>query len=306
MFFLPAIPLTVIPTEEGLHYRGIAVNADGTLFASVHSKQHCVHIYSKADRTADAVIVGTAGTAGSSHGQLDSPAFACFAHRNGVDTLLICDLSNDRVVEVTTSGLFLRAIAMKKGSHPLGIAERDGVIAVSLNLAHAVVLLQYESGAVKPEVTIGSGRGKRLNGHLYSPMGVAFSADGRHILVADWGNHRVSKFSAASGAFVAHAATNGISYPRDVVQLEDGSMVVAQGMFYGNGGLVCVGVDGVTVNNIMIPNANGGSFSPCSLTYSQTLSGLVVNIFEGGGAFLLRDAWKASCRNAWLSALCCS
>ncbi len=38
----------------------------------------------------------------------------------------------------------MRAIAL-----PYDIAERDGVIAVSLWTAHAVVLLQYESDAAK-------------------------------------------------------------------------------------------------------------------------------------------------------------
>jgi hypothetical protein len=75
------------------------------------------------------------------------PAFACFVHRNGIDTLLICDGLNDRVVEVSASGLFLRAIAVRKGSYPYGVAERDGVIAVSLHWAHGVLLLQYEPGA---------------------------------------------------------------------------------------------------------------------------------------------------------------
>jgi DNA-binding beta-propeller fold protein YncE len=309
MNFLPAIPLSAIPATDS--HGGVAVNADGTLFASVDSGQHCVYMYNMVDRTAHPVVIGTAGTAGSAHGQLDYPGLACFVHRNGVDTLLICDFNNDRVVEFTVSGVFLRVIAFRKVSGPWGIAERDGVIAVTLRDAHAVVQLQYESNAMTREVTIGSeGRG---DGKLCRPMGVAFTADGRYILVADFGNHRVSKFSAASGAFIAHVATkaaNGIVAPRDVLQCEDGSIVVAQGsVVFGNTGsdrkMVCVGEDGVTVQNVIIPSPAGVRFFPYSFCYSSALSGVVVKTFAGN-MFLLRDAWICSNRCSWLSALAAS
>jgi DNA-binding beta-propeller fold protein YncE len=250
-------------------------------------------MYNATDRTADPVVVGTSGTKGSAHGELDNPTFVCFVHRDGVDTLLICDWGNDRVVEVTVRGEFLRAIALPDGSHPYGIAY-DGtsdVIAVSLTDAHAVVLLQYETGAVKPEVTIGSGTYGNADGKLSLPKGVAFTVDGRYILVADPWNDRVSKFSAASGAFVAHVVSNGIRYPTDVLQCEDGSIVVAH-----EDGVTCMGKDGVTVQNITI-----SSDVPCSLSNSPSLNGVVVKCFKGS-VFVLRDAWSHSLRCEWVHA----
>ena len=284
------------------------MNVDGTLFASVDQTNHSVCIYSLSvagEHTADAVVVGTSGISGSARGQLDNPVFACFVHRNGIETLLICDSGNDRVVEVTAAGEFCRAIAVKKGSYAWGIAYccLTDVIAVSLNAASAVVLLQYESGAVKPEVTIGLGRGSG-GGQLSQPLGVTFTADGRNILVADFGNHRVSKFSATSGAFIAHVISSGICRPRDVLQCEDGSIVVAQGAYGGSAasGLVCVGEDGTVVHNIIIPTSD--FCLPCALSYSSTLNLLVVKTVAHG-VFLLRDPWMCSSRNAWLSALSC-
>jgi sugar lactone lactonase YvrE len=235
---------------------------------------------------------------------------ACFVNLKGADTLLICDYGNHRIVEVTASGVFLRAIAVTAGSDVYGIAQRGGVIAVSLHAAHSVVLLQYESGTVMPEVTIGSGTFGRGDGQLWRPAGVSFTADGRYILVADYGNHRVSRFSAASGAFIAHVATkeaNGIYCPRDVLQCEDGSIVVAQGAYGGNGSVVYVGEDGVTVKNIIIPSASDVTFTPHSLSYSPSWNGVVVKTLDGN-VFLLRDtcdAWMSSNRCAWLSALTC-
>jgi DNA-binding beta-propeller fold protein YncE len=208
--------------------------------------------------------------------------------RDGVDTLLICDWGNNRVVEVSARGEFMRDIAVE--GRLWGIAEQDGVIAVSLYYDHTVVLLQYESGAVKPEVTIGSGTAGDADGQLFYPRGVAFTTDGRYILVADHGNDRVSKFSADSGAFVAHVISNGIRYPTDVLQCEDGSIVVACAA-----GVVHVGKDGATVQNI------SSASIPCSLSYSPSLNGVVVKGFDGS-AFVLRDAWSHSLRCTWVQA----
>ena len=326
MNFLPAIPMSAIPADKGCPYTGyggFAVNLDGTRFASVDSKQHCVIIHSvdgAGEGFSNQVVFGTAGTPGREHGQLYDPRFACFVHRNGVDTLLICDCGNDRVVEVTANGVFLRAISLMKGDCPFGIAERDGVIAVSLCGTHAVVLLQYDSGTVTPDVTFGCGsggtdvrrNGMLLNpeGHLSFPRGVSFTTDGCYLLVADSGNHRVSKFSATSGAFITHVISNGISYPRDVLQCEDGSLVVAQGGYCGfTPSVVCVAADGATVQDIVIPVARHGHrytiHAPFSLSYSPSLNGVLVKTYTEG-VFLLRDSWMASRRCAWLSALSCS
>jgi sugar lactone lactonase YvrE len=286
--FLSPIPADIIRGSVGVG--GIAENVDGTRFASVDSNLHCVYIYSVTDRTADAIIVGTTGTAGSGHGFLKYPVSTCFVHCDGVDTLLICDWGNNRVVEVSARGEFMRAIALPEHSGAWGIAERDGVIAVSLRLKHVVVLLQYETGAVKPEATIGSGTGGNADGQLDGPHGVTFTADGRYILVADLYNHRVSKFSAASGAFIAHVISNGITYPRDVLQCEDDSIVVAHGE-----GVACVRKDGVTVQNI------NSLFFPWSLSYSASWNGVVVKCRDGG-LYVLRDAWSRSLRCAWVHA----
>jgi hypothetical protein len=279
MNFLPLIRADIIRGHAG--DGGIAANIEGTRYTSVDTFRHCVYIYN-APAADPPIIVGTAGTAGSAHGELNYPVSACFVHRNDVDTLLICDYGNNRVVEVTARGEFMRAIVVDSG--PWGVVERDGAIAVSLSDAHTVVLLQYESGAVKAEVTIGSGTAG-------DAVGVAFTADGRYILVADYFNDRVSKFSADSGAFVAHVISNGISYPTDVLQCEDGSIVVAH-----EDGVTCVGKDGVTVEKFSV-----SSGALCSLSYSPSLNGVVMKCRDGS-VFVLRDAWSRSLRCEWVHA----
>lgn len=293
------IPGNVVRGHKGCG--GIATNVDGTLFASVDNDQHCVYLCTVGADPADAVVFGTVGTSGSINGQLSFPAYACFVHRDGIDTLLICDTGNNRVVEVSVCGVFLRAIAVDAGS-PYGIAycnTAGGVIAVTLYRAHSVVVLQYESGVVNPEVTIGSRQ-------LFGPIGISFTLDGRFILVADYLNHRVSKFSAASGAFVAHVVTRAaISYPRDVLQCEDGSILVAQGSFYPS--VVCVSVDGVKVDEFITPSASTGrdligrDLISYSLSHSTSFNCVLVKCLDGG-VFGLRDAWSHSSRCAFLHA----
>lgn len=301
MDLTPGIPLVLSFPAIG-RYGGIAVNVDGTLLASVDDKQHCVYIY-RADGEGE-IVVGTPGTSGSADGELLSPRLACFVHRNGADTLLICDSGNDRIVEVTASGVFLRAMPM--GSYPWGIAYcgKSDVIAVTLVRQHSVILLQYESGLVKPGVTIGS----RTAGN--GPMGVAFTADGDGILVVDHHNHRVSKFSAVSGAFITHVATkaaNGIFCPVDVLQCEDGSIFVAH--WGAESSVVQVGADGVTVHKritrLRSSPYDRAASCPISLSYSQSMHGMVVKTLEKGHLFLLRtrDAWVHSSRCAWISSL---
>ncbi len=100
----------------------------------------------------------------------------------------------------------------------------------------------------------------------------------------------MSKFSAASGAFIAHVISNGITFPIDVLQSEDGSIVVAH-----EDGVRCVGKDGVTVQNISL------LYSPTSLFYSPSLNGVVVSCYDGS-VFVLRDAWSHSLRCTWVQA----
>jgi hypothetical protein len=301
MDFLPAVPMTSIPAYPG--HGGIAVDSTGTLLANVETRDHCVRIY-RVDAagvclTTAAVVVGTPGTDGNADGLLHTPTFACFVHRNGLDTLLICDRGNDRLVEVTTDGAFLRGISVQKGGDLWGIAYCgiSDVIAVSLESAHLVLLLDYVSGVAKPEGTIGSDTATDNNGELYSPMGVAFTADGLHLLVADCNNYRVGKFSTATGVWIADAAT--LTAPRDVLQLEDGTtLVLYSGGVYS---LVCVTEDGEGLSRIALPALTGHAFPYCFACCKST-NAVFVKTFYDGKIILLRDAFKSSSRAAWLSA----
>ena len=310
MSFLPAIPLSSI--QDASSNGGIAMNANCSLFASVDSWQHCVYIYSVDDAgecvggTA-VVVVGTPGSRGSAMGQLNGPRLACFVNRNGIYTLLVCDFGNDRVVEVSTGGAFIRAISCEAGSHPFGVAycDTNDVIAVTLwspTSSQAFMLLQYESGAVKPG-TVRSGTAGNADGAMYHPCGVTFTADSRCILVVDSGNQRVCKFSAVNAAFISHVATfetNETYFPAEVLHREDGSLIILMQVYVFGGGarLLILNENGITVHDMIVPNSIGGAF----LAYSHSLHAVILKTCDGH-VFLLRDAWMHSSRRAWLSAV---
>ncbi len=109
----------------------IEVNLDSTLAASVDCSRHCVYKYNVADRTVDPIFVGTAGTRGS------------------VDTLLICDWGGG-VMIASWKFLSVGNSCAPSPCHRL--------------LLTRWVLLQYESGAGKPEVAIGSGTAGNADG----------------------------------------------------------------------------------------------------------------------------------------------
>jgi hypothetical protein len=116
-------------------------------------------------------------------------------------------------------------------------------------------------------------------------------------LVADRGNHRVCKLDATDGTFICHVATkeaHGIMLPTDVVESEDGDIVVAC-----RDGVVVVKNDEAT---LMRPSDNG--FRPLSL-YSKEGNIWVneTNNMRGRVAIaVLADAWHSSLRCVWVSA----
>ena len=276
---------------------GSAMNEDGTLFTIINWASCRVHMYTLDDKGACIGAPIMYGSAGSADEQLNDPQLACFARRGGVDTLLICDSGNDRVVEVSADGHFLRHIAVEAGSRPYGVAycaQRD-VIAVSLHYAHVVLLLQYVSGGgVLTTIGVPRVRGA-ADGQLFGPIGLRFTADGARVVVADYYNYRVSMFNADDGTFIAHVATraNGtrpLSHPHDVWSCkDDGSVVVVE-----DKRVVRIRTDG-TVEVVL------DDCAPSSISCSPGLHGIVVTTRKGR-VLLIRDAWMCSLRRAWVTA----
>lgn len=145
MNFSPAIPLLSLKKNSG--HGGIAANVDGTLVASVDSHRHCVHIYNvnSAGESTRERKVQLSSVHGNTTSHLNYPTSACFVRRSGVDSLLIVDNHNQRVVETTAAGEFIRAIPVDFFPWSVAYCSRNDGIAVSGCYESCVVLLQYES-----------------------------------------------------------------------------------------------------------------------------------------------------------------
>jgi DNA-binding beta-propeller fold protein YncE len=279
--------LSRINSHEG--YGNVAMNDDGTLYASVDSRRNRIHIH---DMTGEHE---TTAVYGDGKDQLDNPRHACFV---GHDSLLICDAGNSRIVEISVTGIFKRVVhhtVYSSCPYDIAYCSSSGVIAVSLLSSHSVLLLQYETGDAAP-ITVGAGYGA-ADGQLTTPYGVAFTGDGTHILVADYQNCRLSKFDASSGAFVANFSTRG-KFPSNVASCSDGGIVAVlwndEQMYEGS--LVRIGADGTIGPVVCLLHDRE------SLSYSPFLNGVIVKHKKGGHPTLVRDAWDASLRCAWVSA----
>jgi DNA-binding beta-propeller fold protein YncE len=235
---------------------GIAMNDDGTVLASVDKEHNRVVFMTATALGFESGGNGMRGTAGSDGSELREPGAATFARRHDSDTLLVCDSGNERIVEMSAEGRLIRHLTVGggEGSRPSGVAYsgKHDLIAVACS-GHTVVLLRYESGEVVRRI---GGMGC-TDGKLNEPAGVRFTADGAHILVADYWNHRVSKFRIADGAFVTNVATeavHGVTYPFDVLECDDGgSIVVACNVDGARGSseaVLCEGSTGRVLANI--------------------------------------------------------
>ena len=308
------LPLSSISGQAGRG--GIACNEDGTIFAAVDSSLHCVRIYHINAEGERVGAVGGAyvyGTTVVSRKRYEA-RFACFVRRGGVDTLLVCTSGLCRVIEVTVAGARVREITVSAPPKGVAYCQHNDTIAVTLGRPEAqrrsardprhsgtVVLLKYSTLTVFAEIS----SPQRCN-----PHGLRYTTDGTHIIVADYNNCRVSLFRAC-GAFVSHIAAltelDGFSCPTDVLQCEDGSIVIASTRKrWVNDRLTTTGsVKRLQMDGAMDTITFPPGFVPNSLSYSRVLNGVCVKEFNGSGrVMLLRDAWYSSRRCSWVSATC--
>ena len=284
-------PVTPLPFLSGHGGGGsIAVNADGTLFASAHYSAHAVYIYStneKGERVGDVVVVGRPGVSGDVVGLLTYPEELCFVHRRKVDTLLISTRRNGRIVEVSASGMYLRDIHVPSIhglmlNSPIKVAfsaERDMLALTSLAM-RLPVCVHYESCAVA--VT--------LDAFAYS---AAFALDGEHLIVADAGT--VRKCSASTGKYIECLAArgDGVYWPGDVVVDNEGNIIVMS-----SGSLLYIASDGTIFTHRFTDY--GSHF----MSFSSLLNGIVIKDVILGTIFLVpyEHAWSRSSRGAWVAA----
>jgi DNA-binding beta-propeller fold protein YncE len=146
--------------------------------------------------------------------------------------LLVADDANHRLVELTTSGRFVRAASQATGVRlrfPYDVAlDAKGKAYVADNNLHRIVQVDRRLRRVRAWGAQGQGPGK-----FVFPRAVAVHPRTGHLVVADAGNDRVQEFTA-TGGYVRTIGRNGrarphITAPADVAVNRLGEVAVADG-----------------------------------------------------------------------------
>jgi len=205
------------------------------------------------------------GGRGTGPGQFNQPSKLCITPR---DTLLVADRGNQRVQEVTFSGVHIRDIGVGVFRGDIwGIACNEQHIAVtkfgSSTLPNRILVFNYSTGELLRQFAA-LGRG---DGQIGLSSGVRFTPDNQHIIVADtYYNRRLSMFTV-DGVFVKHI---GMGVLRagwcDVDFTADGRIIVAD---CGNNRVCIFAADGAMTLSWGTEGTSDGQFKyPTALAVS--------------------------------------
>jgi len=122
------------------------------------------------------------------------------------------------VTEFDANGSSIRSLNNigGSGSRPTGLdADAAGNVYVALNDTHRVVKLAPSGASFVVDTSfgtsgyLGDGSPGSGNGQFNLPFDVALTPDAQEIAVSDSGNHRIQRFKAADGSFVAAFGQQG-------------------------------------------------------------------------------------------------
>jgi len=214
------------------HPWGIAFDGAGHIIVS-EQYGHRVQVL----RYSDGAHVITFGSQGSGNGQFKYPTGIAV---NGEGNIAVYDSGNCRVqVHRLSDGACMRTIGNRgsgngqfRGGYGGVAFDSEGNLVVADGNNHRVQVLRYSDGTHLR--TIGSRSRSRGGGagQFNNPSGVAFDAAG-HIVVVDWGNHRVQVLRYSNGAHVRTIGSEGsgdgqFDHPCGGIAIDsDGRIVVA-------------------------------------------------------------------------------
>ncbi len=244
----------------------------------------------------------------------------CFAKRGATETVLMTHQPL-HVTETTTSGAVLRDIDVRAAAmkyvecadglrlldtwhgtwHIRGIAYTPHGDAIAVTVVncngpdHYIITLHYGTGdvlhATKCVYDVREG---------CCPLGIAFSADGAQLFVADSHNPRVCAFRVMAGM---------MSPCPDVLCTGDGVYGALSVLCCENGGLVaacCAERKGALETRLLYTNAEGGLERMVALpTQEVALTWYGVDVCYRtweGSVCIIPDKWSSSLRGAWVAA----
>ena len=229
---------------------GMAVSPDEKWLVVADCSKQAVVVY----ELSSGAVVRTIGGPGNGPCQFNSPYRLCFAPNSNI---LVCDRGNGRVQELTTEGAHVRSIAVSS-QYPCSICCDGSVIVVGRNSSAGrcqVEVYDYKSGTLlRSFAPYGSAAGQ-----VHYAWGVRLTPDGKHVLVAEHGNQRLSLFTL-EGAFVKHIGAGIVATgEKDVDFAANGEIIVAD---YRNHRICVFSADGSTlVHSWGIHGTDDGQFN---------------------------------------------
>lgn len=193
--------------------RGIALSDDGMLMAVSNYHSNTICLYS----VCDGKLLRSIGGPGKEPLQFRNIQKLVFSPMSG--HLLAADSSNERVQEVSVDGEFVRSIVFR--GHPFGLAVNTELLAVGLfSPFHQIELLHLASGTLLRSFA----RNGLAEGQVKFGIGLRFTQDGAHILVAENQSCRLSLF-AVTGELIRCFGTS-LNKPHDLELCPNGDIVV--------------------------------------------------------------------------------
>jgi len=215
-----SVHVSTLPVQGNDGNRGLTLSADGSLMVVSNVSTHRLLVY----RVRDGGLVRSFGGRGAAAGQFHNPFRLCMT---ATDSVLVADSGNVRIQEVTLEGAHVKYIGVGVIAGGLfGMAAHGDLVAAASfgsTQAFCILLFSYTSGTLLRQFgTRGSGVGQFC--HL---TGIRFTAEGRHLVLADYRNSRVTVVTV-EGALVRHIGVGVLAYRvSDVAVLFTGELVVS-------------------------------------------------------------------------------
>lgn len=279
--------------------RGLCVS--GSFIVVKETQSGSVALYD----AATLAFVGRFGTRGRDHGQFefwDCYGGMCAGTGPGT-TIFITDDGNGRVGEhALPDGSCVRYLGVSHVTHPANVdanARHVVVLERHGDLSYCRILLFGVAATdTTPPLWTFSGDGTSLPVRLDLLHGLHLSRDGKAVLVASYLAGCVLRIALGSQdgsgvVVVATAKTHGLDCPCDVLECEDGRLLVAD----------------LTKRYVTVISSDGTASRECMGVYYTALARLPgADRFIGAASDRLcvfhADRWKGD-RRAWVTAMVC-
>jgi DNA-binding beta-propeller fold protein YncE len=209
--------LTTLRLSDKMGNIGLALSADGMAMAVSNYLTRMITLYAlpRGD------VLKAFGGKGSAPGQFNDPRKLCFT---GDGTLLVAEDENKRLQEVTSAGMHVRFIGVGIFRGPVaGVAcNGDIVVANQASATDRIVVFDLRTGSF----VLSFGNSGSEPGDLNGNAGLRLSPDGRHIVVAEADNNRLSVFTVGGDFLRCFGEPGVLNNPVDVCITDCGAFAV--------------------------------------------------------------------------------